>query len=106
VRLELHRERALRARPRVILRLADALDVPLRERNALLVGAGYAPAFRESAIGDPSLAPLRAALERVLHGHLPSPAVLTDRNGCVVTLEAFLPADEPTARALAAALGS
>jgi transcriptional regulator with XRE-family HTH domain len=72
----------------LILRLAEALDVPLRERNALLADAGYAPAFRTSPLTDPGLAPLRAALERVLDGHLPSPAVLTDRDNDVVSSNA------------------
>ena len=50
----------------MVLRLADQLDVPLRERNVLLVSAGFAPTFRERALDDPNLAQARAAIERVL----------------------------------------
>src|SRR5262245_64419098 len=53
----------------MVLRLAEALQVPLRERNALLLAAGYAAAYRETRFDDPELAPVRAALERVLAGH-------------------------------------
>jgi transcriptional regulator with XRE-family HTH domain len=63
----------------MIVRLAEALQVPLRERNELLLAAGYAPAYPETRLKDPSLDPVRTALERVLDGHLPYPAVLTDR---------------------------
>ena len=64
----------------MVVRLAESLDVPLRERNALLLAAGYAPAYRESRLEDPELAPVRAALQRVLDGHMPFPAVVTDRH--------------------------
>jgi transcriptional regulator with XRE-family HTH domain len=68
----------------MVVRLAESLEVPLRERNALLLAAGYAPAYRQSSLEDPELAPVRTALERVLEGHLPFPAVVTDRHGDVV----------------------
>ena len=54
------------------LRLAEALQVPLRDRNALLLAAGYAPAYRETRFDDPDMEPVRSALERVLDGHMPT----------------------------------
>jgi transcriptional regulator with XRE-family HTH domain len=69
----------------MILRLAEALEIPLRERNALLLAAGYAPVFPEKSLEDPALAPVREALDRILDGHLPYPAVVTDRNADVVS---------------------
>jgi transcriptional regulator with XRE-family HTH domain len=72
------------------LRLAEALQVPLRDRNALLLAAGYAPAYRETRFDDPELDPVRSALERILEGHMPCPAVIVDRQGdLVVSNEAF-----------------
>jgi transcriptional regulator with XRE-family HTH domain len=68
----------------MVVRLAEALDVPLRERNALLLAAGYAPAYPETSLDDPSLDPVRRALEHVLDGHMPYPAVLTDRDAQLV----------------------
>jgi transcriptional regulator with XRE-family HTH domain len=69
----------------MILRLAEALEVPLRERNALLLAAGYAPVFPQTSLDDPGLAPVREALDRILEGHLPYPAVITDRDGDLVS---------------------
>jgi transcriptional regulator with XRE-family HTH domain len=70
----------------MVIRLAEALDVPLRERNALLLAAGYAAAYSETPLDQ--LAPLRRALDRVLDGHLPYPAVLTDGRGEFVAANA------------------
>jgi hypothetical protein len=61
------------------MQLADHLEVPLRERNALLLAAGYAPAYAERPLGDEAMAPVRGALERLLKGHEPFPAVAVDR---------------------------
>jgi transcriptional regulator with XRE-family HTH domain len=69
----------------MVLRLAEALEVPLRERNALLLAAGYAPAYAETGLDDPGLDTVRAALERILEGHLPYPAVISDRAGELVS---------------------
>ncbi len=69
----------------MVLRLAEALEMPLRERNALLLAAGYAPAYEETSLDDPELGPVRAALERILKGHLPYPAVTTDRQGNLIS---------------------
>lgn len=63
----------------MVLHLADHLDVPLRERNALLLAAGYAPVYRESGLDGPGMAPTMEALRGVLNGHEPYPAVLVDR---------------------------
>src|SRR3954452_4465589 len=63
----------------LLLQLADHLDVPLRERNALLLAGGYAPAYGERPLGDEAMAPVRDALERLLKGHEPFPAVAVDR---------------------------
>lgn len=68
----------------MVVRLAEALEVPLRERNALLLAAGYAPAYQETRFDDPKLDPVRTALQRILQGHLPYPAVITDRHGDLV----------------------
>ncbi|MQA88603.1 MAG: helix-turn-helix domain-containing protein [Streptosporangiales bacterium] len=69
----------------MVVRLAESLEVPLRERNALLLAAGYAPAYQETRFDDPRLGPVRAALERVLEGHHPYPAVIVDRHGDLVS---------------------
>jgi transcriptional regulator with XRE-family HTH domain len=63
----------------MVLRLCERLAIPLRERNALLVAAGYAPMYRERALDDPALAAARQAVELVLHGHEPCPAIALDR---------------------------
>lgn len=68
----------------MLLHLAERLDVPLRERNLLLVSAGYAPVFAERSIGDPALASARKAIELVLKGHEPYPALAVDRHWTLV----------------------
>ncbi|WP_338932473.1 helix-turn-helix transcriptional regulator [Streptomyces netropsis] len=69
-----------RARPsqEMVLRLADHLEVPVRERNALLVAAGYAPYFPERPLDDPALAGLREGMERLLRSYEPFPALVVD----------------------------
>jgi transcriptional regulator with XRE-family HTH domain len=64
----------------MVLRLARVLDVPLRERNAMLHAAGHAPAYAERPIGDPALAPARKAIDLVLKSHDPFPALAVDRH--------------------------
>ncbi|MFE3602555.1 helix-turn-helix domain-containing protein [Streptomyces sp. NPDC059142] len=75
-----------RARPseEMVLRLADRLDVPVRERNALLLAAGYAPRFTETALDDPALDALREGLTRLLRGYEPYPALVVDGTYTVV----------------------
>src|SRR4051794_29759782 len=70
-----------RSRPssRLLLALAERLDVPLRDRNALLLAAGYAPAFGERPLDAPELEPVRAALRRILEAQEPFPAAVVDR---------------------------
>ncbi len=63
----------------MVLHLAEELDVPLRERNRLLLAAGYAPAFAERTIDAPEMEPVRRALDLVLGGHEPFPALVVDR---------------------------
>jgi transcriptional regulator with XRE-family HTH domain len=71
-----------RARPsrEMVLHLADRLELPLRERNALLLAAGYAPAFGERPLESDDMAPVREALERFLAAHEPYPAIVVDRH--------------------------
>ncbi|AXL91439.1 transcriptional regulator [Streptomyces sp. CB09001] len=69
----------------MIIRLGEALEVPIRERNELLMAAGFAPVYPQTRLDDPQLAPIRIALERILHGHLPYPAVVVDRHGDLVS---------------------
>lgn len=70
-----------RSRPsrEMVLHLTERLGVPLRERNAIMLAAGYAPVFRERSLDDPALAPARAAVELILEGHEPYPALAVDR---------------------------
>jgi len=63
----------------MVIHLADRLDVPLRERNRLLVVAGYAPVFRDRPLGDSALDAVRRAVDRLLAGHEPYPALAVDR---------------------------
>jgi transcriptional regulator with XRE-family HTH domain len=70
-----------RAKPsrEMVLHLSEQLEVPLRDRNRLLLAAGFAPAFEERPIDAPEMAPVREALDHVLTGHDPYPAVVVDR---------------------------
>ncbi len=74
----------------MVVRLAESLELPLRERNELLLAAGYAPAYPESSLDDPALAPVRTAIDHILRGHLPYPALVVDRHGDVVAANAAL----------------
>jgi transcriptional regulator with XRE-family HTH domain len=75
----------------MLLHLAEQLGVPPRERNAMLVAAGYAPIFPERTLHDPSLAPARAAIDLVLEGHKPYPAYALDRHWNIVASNGALP---------------
>jgi transcriptional regulator with XRE-family HTH domain len=75
----------------MVLRLAERLDIPLRERNALLVSAGYAPMYRERPLDDPALAPARQAVEAILKSHEPNPALAVDRHWNLVAANRMLP---------------
>ena len=69
-----------RARPsaEMVLHLAERLGVPLRERNRLLLAAGHAPVFEQRDLDDPEMTPIRRALQLILDGHDPFPAVVVD----------------------------
>ncbi len=71
-----------RSRPsaEMVLHLAEHLDVPLRDRNQLLLAAGYAPVYGQRGLDEPEMGPVRGALEAVLRGHEPYPAVVVDRH--------------------------
>ncbi|MFB8085398.1 helix-turn-helix domain-containing protein [Streptomyces sp. NPDC055992] len=75
-----------RSRPseEMVLRLAEHLEVPVRERNALLVVAGYAPHYAETALDDPAMGALRDGLDRLLRGYEPYPAFVVDGTYTVV----------------------
>jgi transcriptional regulator with XRE-family HTH domain len=70
-----------RARPsrEMVIRLAEELEVPLRERNALLLAAGYAPLYAARSLDAPEMASVRQALDRFLRAHEPYPAIVIDR---------------------------
>src|SRR3954447_9673389 len=63
----------------LLLHLAEHLDVPLRERNRLLLAAGYAPAYEARPLDDERMSPVRGALDKILSSHQPYPAVIVDR---------------------------
>jgi transcriptional regulator with XRE-family HTH domain len=72
----------------MVLRLAERLDLPLRARNALLAAAGFAPVFPERPPDHPDLAPVRAAINAILAGHAPHPALAVDRRWTLVAANA------------------
>jgi transcriptional regulator with XRE-family HTH domain len=76
----------------MVLKLAEQLDVPLRERNVLLVSAGYAPVFSKRGLEDPAMQQARKAVDLVLKGHEPYPAVAVDRHWTLVAHNAAVPA--------------
>ena len=75
----------------MVLRLAERLELPLRERNGLLTAAGYAPLYRERPLDDPTLARARDALQRLLTAHEPWPALAVDRHWNLVAHNRMLP---------------
>src|SRR5258705_6221114 len=91
----------------MVMRLATALDVPLRQHNALLVAAGFAPAWQETELASPELAQVRSALDYMLAQQEPFPAVAVDRhwtllqaNGGAVRLVEFLVGPLPAGAAV------
>jgi len=74
----------------LLLRLAEELDIPLREQNVWLVAAGFAPVFREAPLRDASFQPLLSAIERTIEAHKPFPAFAIDRQWNVVASNAAL----------------
>src|SRR6202047_1697509 len=69
----------------MVLKLAERLEVPLRERNVLLVAAGFAPAFPQRSLDDPALKSARQAIDLVLKAHEPNPALAYDRHWNLVS---------------------
>src|SRR6201986_3331480 len=69
----------------MVLKLAERLDVPLRERNVLLIAAGFAPAFPQRPLDDPALRSARQAIDLVLKAHEPNPALAVDRHWNLVS---------------------
>ncbi len=86
-----------RARPsrQMVIQLAEALDVPLRDRNALLQAAGFAPVYRETALDAPEMAHVKSVLQFILERHEPYGAVVLDRHWNVLMankgMERFYP---------------
>jgi transcriptional regulator with XRE-family HTH domain len=76
--------------PEMVLHLAEQLEVPLRDRNRLMLAAGYAPRYGERSLEDPGMAAVRDALGRVLTGHEPYPAIAVDRAWNLVASNAAL----------------
>jgi transcriptional regulator with XRE-family HTH domain len=74
----------------MVIRLAEHLDVPLRERNQLLVAAGYAPVYTESSLRSPALSVVCDAVHKILVGHEPYPAVALDRRWDMVDANASI----------------
>jgi transcriptional regulator with XRE-family HTH domain len=74
----------------MVLLLAEQLEVPVRERNQLLLAAGYAPVFPERSLEDPELAPVREAIDLILTGHEPYPALVVDRRWNLIAANAPL----------------
>jgi transcriptional regulator with XRE-family HTH domain len=74
--------------PELLMALAEGLEVPLRERNAFLLAAGYAPRYRHTPLDDPAMARVRASLQRLLDSHDPYPGVVIDRLWNVVLTNA------------------
>jgi transcriptional regulator with XRE-family HTH domain len=74
----------------MVLHLAERLDVPLRQRNLLLLAAGYAPGFSERPLADATLKPAMAAVEQVLKGHEPNPALAVDRHWNLISANAAI----------------
>src|ERR1700757_4416877 len=69
----------------MVLKLAERLNVPLRERNVLLISAGFAPAFPQRPLDDPALRSARQAIDLVLKAHEPNPALAYDRHWNLVS---------------------
>jgi transcriptional regulator with XRE-family HTH domain len=76
----------------MVLHLAERLDVPRRERNVLLVAAGYAPMFRERTLDDNAMSAARDAIARVLTAHEPYPALAIDRHWNMIAANKATPA--------------
>lgn len=74
----------------MVMNLAERLGVPLRQRNHMLVAAGFAPSFSERSVTDTSMAPAMAAVRQVLKGHEPNPALAVDRHWNLIEANAAI----------------
>ena len=74
-----------RSRPSAEMVIHEHLDVPLRDRNHLLLAAGYAPAYAQHDLDAPEMGPVRDAIEQVLRAHEPNPALVIDRHWGLVS---------------------
>jgi transcriptional regulator with XRE-family HTH domain len=72
----------------MVIRLGESLELPLRERNELLLAAGFAPAYPQTPLEAEALAPVKDALDHILAAHVPFPAVIIDRQGGLVAANA------------------
>ncbi len=82
----------------MVIRLTESLGLPLRERNQLLLKAGFAPAYPETPLDSADLAPVMTALTHILDAHMPYPALIVDRYGAIVganAAQAMLAGDAP-----------
>jgi transcriptional regulator with XRE-family HTH domain len=77
-----------RPSPELVIHLAEHLEVPLRDRNALLLAAGYAPTYTQTPLEAREMSPIRSALDKIVRGHEPFPALVADRRWDVVTTNA------------------
>ena len=77
-----------RPSPQMVLHLAEQLDIPLRDRNQMLLAAGYAPVYGQRPLDSPELRPVRQALDLVLSGQEPYPALVVDRHWDIVAANA------------------
>ncbi len=75
----------------MILRLAEQLEIPIRERNALLIAAGYAPIYAKTSLSDPALDEVRRAMDMMLEAQKPYPAFVLDRYWTVVASNGAIP---------------
>jgi transcriptional regulator with XRE-family HTH domain len=75
----------------MLLRLAEQLDVPIRERNVLLLSAGYAPVYSENTLGDPALDTARKAIDLMLESQKPYPAFALDRHWRIMASNGAIP---------------
>ena len=75
----------------MVLHLAEQLEVPLRDRNTLLTAAGFAPVYREPPLADPGMRPALRAIEAIMQGHMPYPALTVDRHWILVAANEAVP---------------
>ena len=75
----------------MVLHLAEQLEVPLRDRNTLLTAAGFAAVYRERSLQDPGMGPALRAVEAIIQGHSPYPALAVDRHWTLVAANDAMP---------------